>query len=530
MHAIHRTDSTRGWVGLRAKILLGLGFALCPIMGVLIFNMTTAQHAVQAILAANEIDNMRREVNMIRLGLREYSLIQQPHSLDTLNAHVTQYKALFSQLTKRYTDDFDLKAKFNAVNGAVEQLHDHGMKMADAYIQFDRVVGNTFVDEFLKRDEAVVTSISALGKGFADAATSRMSMLVTMAWAVMVLVLASTIGFSFILAWRLMLPIREIKAGMDKLAEGDLTVQVRVTSGDELGQLAARFNEVIPRLHGIVAKVVHATAQVASASAQLSATAEEISKGADTLQSRSAQTAAAVEEMNATVGQVAQNSGKAAELAEQAVQTAKDGGVVVSDTIGGMRQLSDAVSNSASIIAKLGKSSDQIGEIVRVIEDIADQTNLLALNAAIEAARAGEQGRGFAVVADEVRKLAERTTKATKEIGDMIRQIQQDTRGAVESMEAGTQKVVSGVDLVNRTGEALKNIVQMVTESADMVRRIAVAAEEQFVATQQIAGDIESVATVTKESASGADESAKASHGLSQLAVELQSIVGSFKI
>lgn len=312
--------------------------------------------------------------------------------------------------------------------------------------------------------------------------------------------------------------------------EGDLTKRVPVTGNDEISQLGVYFNLFIEKLQKMISKVAHVTDKVASASVELSATAEEISKGTDTLTSRASQTAAAVEEMNATVSQVAQNSGKAATLAQETVKTAKDGGTVVADTISGMQHLSDAVSNSATIIAELGKSSDQIGEIVRVIEDIADQTNLLALNAAIEAARAGEQGRGFAVVADEVRKLAERTTKATKEIGDMIRQIQQDTRGAVDSMQQGTQKVSGGVELVNKTGEALTRIVQMVSESADMIRQIAVASEEQSVATQQIATDIENVAKVTRESASGANESAKASHDLSQLAVELQGIVGAFKV
>jgi methyl-accepting chemotaxis protein len=312
--------------------------------------------------------------------------------------------------------------------------------------------------------------------------------------------------------------------------EGDLTKRVPISGNDEIAHLGGYFNEFIEKLQKMIKKVAHVTDKVASASVELSATAEEISKGTETLTSRASQTAAAVEEMNATVGQVAQNSGKAASLAQDTVKTAKDGGAVVSNTISGMQQLSAAVSNSATIIAELGKSSDQIGEIVRTIEDIADQTNLLALNAAIEAARAGEQGRGFAVVADEVRKLAERTTKATKEIGDMIRQIQQDTRGAVDSMQQGTQKVSAGVELVNKTGEALSQIVQMVSESADMIRQIAVASEEQSVATQQIASDIENVAKVTKDSASGAHESAKASQDLSQLAVELQNIVGEFKI
>jgi methyl-accepting chemotaxis protein len=341
------------------------------------------------------------------------------------------------------------------------------------------------------------------------------------------------VGLTYALLRAIVLkPINEMAAISKDIAqgEGDLTKRVPMHGTDEIATLGGYFNQFIEKLQGMISKVAHVTDKVASASVELSATAEEISKGTDTLTSRASQTAAAVEEMNATVSQVAQNSGKAATLAQETVKTAKDGGSVVSDTISGMQQLSDAVSSSATIISELGKSSDQIGEIVRVIEDIADQTNLLALNAAIEAARAGEQGRGFAVVADEVRKLAERTTKATKEIGDMIRQIQQDTRGAVDSMQQGTVKVTSGVDLVNKTGEALARIVEMVSESADMIRQIAVASEEQSVATQQIANDIENVAKVTKESASGANESAKASHDLSQLATELQGIVGSFKL
>ena len=312
--------------------------------------------------------------------------------------------------------------------------------------------------------------------------------------------------------------------------EGDLTKRVPVSGRDEIAELGGWFNTFLDKFQGSVSKVAHVTDRVAAASTQLAATAEEMAKGSDGLTTRSSQTATAVEEMQATVNEVAQNSAKAATAAQETVQTAQGSRSVVGETIAGMSQIAESVAQSASLIETLGKSSDQIGEIVRVIQDIADQTNLLALNAAIEAARAGEQGRGFAVVADEVRKLAERTTKATKEIGDMIRQIQQDTRGAVESMQQGTQKVSGGVELVNKTGEALARIVQMVSESADMIRQIAVASEEQSVATQQIAKDIENVAKVTKESASGAGESAKASRDLSQLAVELQGIVGSFKL
>jgi methyl-accepting chemotaxis protein len=345
-------------------------------------------------------------------------------------------------------------------------------------------------------------------------------------------VLACLIVMYVLLQMVVVRPLKQMTTISRDIAEGegDLTKRVPVSAHDEIGELGGWFNIFIDKLQGMIKKVAHVTDKVAAASVELSATAEQMAKGADSLTSRTAQTATAVEEMNATVGQVAQNSGKAASMAQETVQTARSGRDVVSETVSGMQQISESVSQSASIIAALGKSSDQIGEIVRVIEDIADQTNMLALNAAIEAARAGEQGRGFAVVADEVRKLAERTTKATKEIGDMIRQIQQDTKGAVTSMEDGTRKVHSGVDLVNKTGEALATIAERVTQTADMIRQIAVAAEEQSVATQQIAGDLENVAKVSKESAGGASESAKASHDLSLLATELQGIVGNFKV
>ncbi|TKB71035.1 MAG: methyl-accepting chemotaxis protein [Nitrospira sp.] len=312
--------------------------------------------------------------------------------------------------------------------------------------------------------------------------------------------------------------------------EGDLSKRVPVSGRDEIAEMGSRFNVFMDKLHGTVSNVAYVTDRVAAASAQLAATVEEMSRGSESLTGRSVQTSSSVEEMNATVNEVAQNSSRAATMAQDAVHTAQGSRNVVEETVTGMSRIAESVRHSAGLIETLGKSSDQIGEIVRVIQDIADQTNLLALNAAIEAARAGEQGRGFAVVADEVRKLAERTTKATKEIGDMIRQIQQDTKGAVQSMQEGTDKVTGGVTLVNKMGDALATIVQRVNETAEMIRQIAVASEEQSVATQQIAGDVENVAKVSKEAAGSAAESAKACHDLSQMTTELQGIVKGFKL
>ncbi|MDR4486305.1 MAG: methyl-accepting chemotaxis protein [Nitrospirales bacterium] len=328
-------------------------------------------------------------------------------------------------------------------------------------------------------------------------------------------------------------PLRDLSAIACDIAQGqgDLTKRVPVGSGgDEITELARYFNVFIEKIQRAILMVNEGTNRLASSTVKLSTTADSVVRAAEGQDSRVVQSASAVEEMTMTAGEVARNSTDAANLAQETAQTAKSGQEVMEQTVDGMQQVSQAVMQAASIITTLGHSSDQIGEIVRVIEDIADQTNLLALNAAIEAARAGEQGRGFAVVADEVRKLAERTTKATKEIGDMIRQIQQDTKTAVNSMEQGTHKVVSGVELANKTGEALAKIYSMVNSTAGMIQQIAQAAEEQSVATRQIASDLESVTQTTRETTQGVTQSARACHDLSQLAGDLQKLVRTFKV
>jgi methyl-accepting chemotaxis protein len=188
------------------------------------------------------------------------------------------------------------------------------------------------------------------------------------------------------------------------------------------------------------------------------------------------------------------------------------------------------VKQSAGTVQELGKSSDQIGEIIGVIDDIADQTNLLALNAAIEAARAGDQGRGFAVVADEVRKLAERTTKATKEIAGMIKKIQLDTRGAVTSMDEGTKQVDEGIKLADKAGTSLHQIVGISQKVTDMVSQIAAASEQQSTASEQISKNVEAISSVTGESAAGVQQIARAAEDLNRLTENLQQLLSKFSL
>lgn len=312
--------------------------------------------------------------------------------------------------------------------------------------------------------------------------------------------------------------------------EGDLTKRIEVQNDDELGELSKWFNTFMDKLQEIIGQVAQSTEHIASATEEISSSATQSSQAAETQKDQTSQVATAMQEMSSTVLQVSENSNKAADSARQAGEIAKGGGKIVTQTVDVIKGLADATRDTATKIQELGKSSDQIGQIIGVIDDIADQTNLLALNAAIEAARAGEQGRGFAVVADEVRKLAERTTQATKEIAKMIKTIQEETKRAVDAMESGTKNVEEGVSSATKAGEALQDIIHASEQVGEMIVHIATAATEQSSATEQVNSNMEQIAKLVQESAIGAQQSAKACADLSNLALDMQALVGRFKL
>ncbi|QQS09579.1 MAG: methyl-accepting chemotaxis protein [Phycisphaerales bacterium] len=342
----------------------------------------------------------------------------------------------------------------------------------------------------------------------------------------------SVVAFGFILAIRNMVtkPLSMLVERIKTVATGDLTQRVNLSSTDEIGVVAKTFDGFVETFQGLIRTVVDSSNSVAAAATEIAASAEEMAAGLTEQERQTSQVSAAVEEMAASATEVAQKSEATSKAAGDSRHQAEEGGRIVQDTVEEMKMISGEVTSSADSVLDLGKKSEQIGAIIGVINEIADQTNLLALNAAIEAARAGEHGRGFAVVADEVRKLAERTTKATEEVAQSIKEIQNGTGEAVQQIQAGSGRVSKGVDLVNSAGGALAKILDGSRNVVEMVSSIAAAATEQSAATEEIARSVQQISAVTRESNQGANQAAQAAQNLSQNAEQLRAIVGKFKV
>ncbi len=326
--------------------------------------------------------------------------------------------------------------------------------------------------------------------------------------------------------------IGSVVSSLEEMAsgDGDLTLRLKSNSNDEVGTLVDRFNLFVDKLQGVIGQVSNSTVRVAEAAGEMKRVSEVSAVGMNSQQQEIDQVVTAMAEMTSTVDEVAGSAARAAETANVARSEAAAGKQVVEENMQAISKLAADVEHAAEVIQELDSHSDSIGAVLNVIRDIAEQTNLLALNAAIEAARAGEQGRGFAVVADEVRTLATRTHESTREINDMITRLQSGTQSAVQTMSQGREQAQASVDQAAKVGETLERIAQGVEEINGMNIQIASAAEQQAAAVGEINNNIVNLGQVVSQVTEGAHVAEGDSEKLAVLAEQLKTQVSVFKV
>jgi len=338
------------------------------------------------------------------------------------------------------------------------------------------------------------------------------------------------IGMIFLVRIVITAPLTRVVEASRLLADGDLGVRVENANQDELGVLSNAFNEMAQKFHDVIFKLTDTTSRLADSAEHMATITQQTSQGVRHQQADTETVATAMNEMTATVQEVANNASRASSYAGDASGQANDGKAVVGETIQAIGLLAQKVEDAARVIKELEKHSVSIGTVIDVIKSIAEQTNLLALNAAIEAARAGEQGRGFAVVADEVRNLAQRTQESTAEIQQIIERVQSGAGESVSVMLEGQESAKRSVELASRAGEALDSITEAVASITDMTIQIASAVEQQSSVTEEMSRNIVTISNVASETASGSEQTAAESVALAKLSRELGDIVTQFKI
>ena len=385
----------------------------------------------------------------------------------------------------------------------------------------------TQVDE---ATDALIAHVKKEAQATREKIAGQSEVLQAVSTVIMAIGLIMSVVLSLLIRRSIVTSTGELERAMHQFAKGDLSDQVHLDGRDELAHVGRGFNEMAGEFSRLIGEIWRSAEDVTRAAQNTASNSAAVAENSNRQTTLSQDTALAAQEMADTIARVGDNIAQMVAAADQASQRASHSETVVNDATQGIQAISRTVLETSQVVSNLGRQSQEIGRIVSVIKDIADQTNLLALNAAIEAARAGEQGRGFAVVADEVRKLAERTSSATNEISSTIQNIQQETARAVAAMEQGSQEVSQGVTMAQQVGQAIVAINEAVSSLSAMIHDIDRIRAEQEIASRSIAGRVEEIHSMAGENRTVSENSAHAARELTNLAERLRESVSRFKL
>jgi len=478
-------------------------------------NLDKIKETLNGAVAAGELD-MLQASNSLAVKMRgSFGKIKK---LDTaVNADIQQLEELF----ETYYNAAE-KLTRGMIEGSLpaDQIKSVVDTMAKALKEFQSAL-----------DTFKVTSYDRFTATLAEANDASETALVTgiIITIIVMFIVGSIAYFISNLISRNILNIIESLQDMVK-GNGDLTKRLTTKSTDEIGVLVDSFNQFVEKLQHIIREVYGSTTQLAAAAEEMSAITEASTDNVRKQQRETEQVATAMNEMTATVVEVSKNAEQAADNTSEADTQAQEGRRIVNDTVESINSLANEVDSAANVIHELEQNSESIGSVLEVIRGIAEQTNLLALNAAIEAARAGEQGRGFAVVADEVRSLASRTQQSTQEIQSMIERLQTGAQKAVEVMNTSRTRAQSSVEKSGQAGDSLTVITQAMSNITAMNTQIAEASKQQSEVAEEINQNIVNISAIAEESASSTSELSQSNKALAELSSNLQDLVGQFKI